>query len=119
MDSKYTVTFNPGGVQVQVDPAFYPYGKHGEPGSLLDIALGNGVQIEHACGGVGVCATCHVIVEDCPENLSEPTDDELDSVEKAPGNTPESRLACKAIVRGDVTVTIPNWNRNLVSEGGD
>ncbi len=115
--AKYTVTFNPGGVTIEVDPSLYPYGKHGEAGSLLDVALASGVHIEHACGGVGVCATCHVIVQDGQENLSDPTDDELDCVEKAPENTPASRLACKAIVQGDVTVTIPNWNRNLVSEG--
>ena len=41
-------------------------------------------------------------------------DDELDVIEQAPGNTPESRLACQAVVRDDVTVTIPEWNRNLV-----
>jgi len=49
-------------------------------------------------------------------NLSEADEDELDSVEKAPGNTPDSRLACQAVVVGDVTVTIPGWNRNIASE---
>ena len=115
--AKYKVTFNPGNVTVEVNPELYPYGKHGDPGSLLDIALAKGVHIEHACGGVGVCATCHVIVTEGMKNLSEPTDDELDCVEKAPGNTPNSRLACKAVVNGNVPVTIPNWNRNLISEG--
>ena len=50
----YKVTFEPTGVTVEVDPALYPYTKTGLPGSLLDIALSHGVQIEHACGGVGV-----------------------------------------------------------------
>ena len=59
--ASYKVTFNPSGVTVDVDPELYPYSKHGEPGSILDIALVKGVRIEHACGGVGICASCHVI----------------------------------------------------------
>lgn len=115
--AKYKVTFEPMSVTVEVDPELYPYGKSGQPGSVLDIALTHGVQIEHACGGVGVCATCHVIVVTGAENLSPPTDDELDRADYAPGATPQSRLACQAVVQGDVTVRVPNWNRNTVSEG--
>ena len=44
-------------------------------------------------------------------------DEELDRVDYAPGATPQSRLACQAVVKGDVTVRVPNWNRNAVSEG--
>ncbi len=114
--AKHRVTFLPVDVTVEADPAHYPYGRHGEPGSLLDVALTHGVQIEHACGGVGICATCHVIVDKGMESLSEAGEEELDAVERAPDNTPGSRLACKAVVKGDVTVTIPGWNRNVVSE---
>ena len=114
---KYKVTFEPAGITVEVDPDLYPYSKAGRPGSLLDIALTHGVQIEHACGGVGVCATCHVIVVKGAENLSPAADEELDRVDYAPGATPQSRLACQAVVQGDVTVNVPNWNRNTVSEG--
>ncbi len=103
----YKVTFAPAGVTVEVDPGHYPFGREGEPGSLLDIALAHGVELDHACGGTGVCGTCHVIVEAGMENLSDATEDELDTVEQQPGNTPDSRLACQAVVRGDVTVRIP------------
>ncbi|MFW6153948.1 MAG: 2Fe-2S iron-sulfur cluster-binding protein [Planctomycetota bacterium] len=114
----YKVTFEPAGVTVDADPADYPYGHHGLPGSLLDIALAHGVAIEHACGGVGACSTCHVIVEAGEENLSEAGDAELDRVEQAPGNTVRSRLACQAVVHGDVTVRVPGWNRNVAKESG-
>jgi ferredoxin, 2Fe-2S len=114
----YKVTFEPMGKTVEVDPARYPYDRHGEPGSVLEIALAHGVHIEHACGGVGVCGTCHVIAEKGAGNLSEADDDEMDAVERAPDNTLNSRLACRAIVCGDVTVRIPGWNRNAVSEKG-
>jgi 2Fe-2S ferredoxin len=110
------VTFQPAGVTVEVDPARYPYGTHGRPGSVLDIALAHGIHIEHACGGAGACGTCHVIVEQGMENLSRAEDEELDRVDQAPGNTPTSRLACLAVVKGDVTVRIPAWNRNVVGE---
>jgi 2Fe-2S ferredoxin len=102
----HKVTFEPAGVTVQADPARYPYGSHGEPGSVLDIALSHGVEIEHACGGAGVCGTCHVLVVAGMEDLSEPDDDELDTIERQPDNTPDSRLACRAVVRGDVTVRV-------------
>jgi ferredoxin, 2Fe-2S len=112
----YKVTFLPTGTVVTADPARYPYGSHGQPGSVLDIALANGVQIDCACGGVGVCGTCHVIVRAGKENLSQPTEDEMDVVDMARGCTVDSRLACQAVVGGDVTVEIPKWNRNLAGE---
>ena len=114
--AKYRVTFEPMGVTAEADPEKYPYGTHGKPGSLLDIALANKVDIEHACGGVGVCCTCHVIVTEGEQNLSEPEDAELDRIEMAPGNTVHSRLACQAVAEGDVTVRVPQWNRNLAKE---
>ncbi len=115
--AKYTVTFRPADVEIEVDPSDYPYGRAGDAGSLLDIAVAHGVEIAHACGGVGVCGTCHVIVEQGGDNLSAADDDEMDVVDAIPGNTLASRLACRAVVAGDVTVSIPDWNRNAVSEG--
>ena len=103
---KFKVTYLPSGATLEVDPSQYPYGTHGEPGSLLDIALGHGVKVPLACGGVGVCGTCHVIVESGMDNLSKPTDDELDTIQMIPNNTKESRLACQALVKGDVTVRV-------------
>lgn len=105
--AEHTVRFLPSGVSVEVDTDVYPYGRVGEPGGLLDIALTHGVDILHACEGSGVCGTCHVIVVEGAENLSEATDDELDTIERVAGSGLTSRLACQAIVEGDVTVRIP------------
>ena len=52
------------------------------------------------------------------ENLSEADDDELDRLDMAAGLTLKSRLGCQAVVKGDITVEIPSWNRNYISEGG-
>ncbi|MCW5829139.1 MAG: 2Fe-2S iron-sulfur cluster binding domain-containing protein [Deltaproteobacteria bacterium] len=115
---KFSVTFQPANVTVEVDPAKIPYGRDGEPGSILDIALAHGVDIDHACGGVCACSTCHVIVRQGGRSLSEPSDAELDRIEQAPGNTPDSRLACQAVPDGtaNLEVEIPGWNRNFARE---
>lgn len=103
----YKVTFLPHNVTVEVDEADYPYGDHGKPGSILDIALKNHIKLEHNCGGNCACTTCHVIVRQGAANLSEMEEDEEDKLDQAPGLTPTSRLGCQCVVRGDVTVEIP------------
>ena len=103
----HKVTFLPLNVTVEADPAKYPLADHGRPGSLLDIALANGVHLEHNCGGSCACTTCHVIVREGADNLSEMEGDEEDRLDMAEGLTIRSRLGCQAIVRGDVVVEIP------------
>ena len=106
-------------LEVQVDPAKIPYGPTGQPGSLLDIAMGAGIDIEHACGGVCACSTCHVVVKEGLDTCSEATDDELDQLDEAPAITLQSRLACQCVPDGstNLVVEIPEWNKNLVKEG--
>jgi ferredoxin, 2Fe-2S len=103
----YKVTFLPLNKTVEVDDEKYPLADHGKPGSLLDIALAHDIALEHNCGGSCACTTCHVIVKDGAENLSEMQDDEEDRLDMAEGLTIHSRLGCQAVVRGDVVVEIP------------
>jgi 2Fe-2S ferredoxin len=103
----HKVTFLPKNVTVEVDDEKYPLADHGKPGSLLDIALANEIPLEHNCGGSCACTTCHVIVREGAENLSEMQADEEDRLDMAEGLTIRSRLGCQAVVRGDVTVEIP------------
>jgi 2Fe-2S ferredoxin len=125
-DAKYTlptqtykITFLPMNKVVEVDPHDLPYSRDGAKGSILEIALGHDVEIDHSCGGVCACSTCHVIVKEGLESCQEPSDDELDQLDSAPGLTIKSRLACQTVPNGsrDLVVEIPSWNRNLVSEG--
>lgn len=113
------VTFLPANETFEFEPGKLPYKNHGKPGSLLDIAMNFGFHLEHACGGSCACTTCHVVVKEGVENLSPMEDDEFDRVETASDFQLNSRLGCQAIVngKGDVTVHIPAWNRNYVSEG--
>ncbi len=104
--------------KVQVDPKNIPYGTTGLPGSILDIAMGNGVDVEHVCGGVCACSTCHVYVKQGLDSCSEGTDDEFDQLDEAPAITLHSRLACQCVPNGtaDLVVEIPAVNKNLVKE---
>jgi 2Fe-2S ferredoxin len=118
---KYTVTFvdeQEGEHVVGVDPARIPYSDHGLPGSLLDIALAHGVEIDHACGGVCACSTCHVVVKEGLDACNEASEEEEDRLDAAYGLTAKSRLACQCVPNGtkDLLVVVPSWNRNLARE---
>ena len=103
---------------VEFDLSALAYLRHGQPGSLLDVALNFGVPLEHVCGGNAACTTCHVIVRDGMSSLNAMEDDEADRLDTAWDLTPQSRLGCQAIVRGDVVCEIPAYTRNYVEEGG-
>lgn len=105
--------------RIEVVPAKLPYGDHGLPGSILDIAMAHGVELDHACGGVCACSTCHVVVRQGLDTCNESTDDEEDQLDEAYGLTANSRLGCQCVPNGrtDVRVEIPTWNRNLAREG--
>lgn len=107
----------PANVTVEFDSGNLPYHEHGLPESILDIALHFGVHLEHACGGNCACTTCHVIVRDGDDNLSEMDECEEDRLDMAPGLTLHSRLGCQAVVTGDVVLEIPDWNKNHVVQG--
>src|SRR5213594_3529538 len=77
---------------IEFDPARAPFQHDGKPGSILDVLLGHGVRLEHACGGNCACTTCHVIVKQGFEKLTEAVENELDLLDKAPGLTATSRL---------------------------
>ena len=46
------------------------------------------------------------------------SEEEADRLDTAADLTLHSRLGCQCVVKGDVTVEIPAWNRNYISEGG-
>ena len=85
--------------------------------SVLDAALRNGMEIEHACEKSCACTTCHIIIRKGLDSLPETSENEDDMLDKAWGLEPESRLGCQAIVGDDnLVVEIPKYNINLVSE---
>ncbi|HWB97795.1 MAG TPA: 2Fe-2S iron-sulfur cluster-binding protein [Bryobacteraceae bacterium] len=113
------ITFLPARITIEFAPGTIPYQGHGKRESLLDVALHFGIALDHACGGNCACTTCHVVVKSGEEFLSPMDEDEEDRLFSAADLTLHSRLGCQAVVRGDVVVDIPAWNRNYVSEGGN
>ena len=101
-----------------IDPRQIPFERSGLPGSILDICEGHDIPLEHTCGGVCACSTCHVIVREGRSSCNEATEDEEDQLEEAPGLTINSRLGCQCVPNGttDVVIEIPRWNRNAVKE---
>lgn len=105
---------------------FLPHDEHcpegavveANPGeTIMDAALRNGIEIEHACEMSCACTTCHVIVREGFESLDESDELEDDMLDKAWGLEPDSRLSCQAVVKDtDLTVEIPKYTINQVSE---
>jgi ferredoxin, 2Fe-2S len=105
-------------VEFVADPAKMPYVGLGQEGSLLDISAGAGVEINHSCGGVCACSTCHVYVTKGSESCPPATEDEEDMLDEAPAVTADSRLSCQCVPDGSrpLVVIVPKWNRNAVQE---
>lgn len=118
-DNIVRVTFQPENKTVEFPFGTLPYDGHGRPMSFLDVAENYGVFLDHACGGVCACTTCHVYVKQGESGLSDPEDDELDRIDLAAGPQTNSRLGCQSVIEkpGSYLVEIPAWNRNYVQEG--
>jgi ferredoxin, 2Fe-2S len=86
--------------------------------SICDNLLANGIEIEHACEKSCACTTCHVIVRKGFDTLVPSEEAEDDLLDRAWGLEPQSRLSCQAVMPGnDLTVEIPRYTVNMVSEG--
>jgi 2Fe-2S ferredoxin len=87
---KVKITFLPHNIAVE--------GEEGK--SILEIALGHDIELDHNCGGNCACTTCHVIVKEGMNNLSEAEDAENDMLDKAVGLTRTSVLAVRRMFMG-------------------
>jgi 2Fe-2S ferredoxin len=66
--------------------------------SVLDVCLENGIELQHNCGGVCGCSTCHIYV-----------DKEEDFIDRAVNPRINSRLGCQCVmIDGDIEVTLPD-----------
>ena len=106
-----------------VDVYFVDEDKHckARPGeSILEVASREGINLDHACGGVCACSTCHVKILAGDAMLSEADEDEDDQLDEARDLSLESRLGCQARIiegsEGENSVKIPEWNINLAQE---
>ncbi|MFO7826960.1 MAG: 2Fe-2S iron-sulfur cluster-binding protein [Cyclobacterium sp.] len=63
--------------------------------SLMEVLKASEYPVLATCGGMALCATCHVEVLAGKASLGEATDVELDQLEALPEFYPTSRLACQ------------------------
>ncbi len=80
--------------------------------SVLDVCLENGIELQHNCGGVCGCSTCHVYITGGMDNIQEISDKEEDFIDRAVNPRITSRLGCQCVViDGDISVTIPDQSQ--------
>jgi len=63
--------------------------------NLMEALKASGYHILATCGGMALCATCHVQVLEGLEQLPEAQDAELDMLDTLPDAGFDSRLACQ------------------------
>ena len=68
--------------------------------SLMEVLKASDYSVQATCGGMALCATCHVEVLEGLDNLAGHTDAELDMLNTLPDAVPESRLACQIRIDG-------------------
>ena len=76
--------------------------------SILDVALNNDVDLQHACGGFCSCATCHIIVRKGLDQVSAKDEDEVERLEMEDLTADDARLGCQTKVNGDCTIEMIN-----------
>lgn len=87
--------------------------------SILEITEEHDVHLNHNCGGVCACSTCHVYVEKGEDSLEEISDKEEDFIDRAINPRLESRLGCQCIILSDdaeIEITIPDQRRIIGHE---
>ncbi len=63
--------------------------------SLMEFLKGNEYDIMATCGGMALCATCHVEVISGYDALNEISNGEYAMLDTLPNITPTSRLSCQ------------------------
>ncbi|XNM73656.1 2Fe-2S iron-sulfur cluster-binding protein [Escherichia coli] len=84
---------------------------------MLDAALRNGIEIEHACEKSCACTTCHCIVREGFDSLPKAQSRKTTCWTKPGELAAESRLSCQARVTDeDLVVEIPRYTINHARE---
>ena len=87
--------------------------------SILEITEDHDIHLNHNCGGVCACSTCHVYIQTGEEHLQEISDNEEDFIDRAINPRLESRLGCQCIILNDdaeIEVEIPDQSQIIGHE---
>lgn len=78
--------------------------------SILELTEDHDIHLNHNCGAVCACSTCHIYIEKGEDAFPEISDREEDFIDRAIDPRLESRLACQCIIEddnADIEVIIP------------
>jgi 2Fe-2S ferredoxin len=87
--------------------------------SILEVTEDYDIHLNHNCGGVCACSTCHIYVHEGEDFLEEISDKEEDFIDRAINPRLESRLGCQCIIledNADITVEIPDQKQIIGHE---
>jgi ferredoxin len=70
--------------------------------SLMEVLKASDYDIQATCGGMALCATCHVEIKEGIDRLGAKTDAELDMLDTLPSCKDNSRLACQIKVNNQL-----------------
>jgi len=87
--------------------------------SILEVTEEANVHLNHNCGGVCACSTCHIYVTKGAEYLEEISDKEEDFIDRAINPKLNSRLACQCIIleeNAEIEVIIPDQKQIIGHE---
>ncbi len=69
--------------------------------NLMEVCKSYELPVEGTCGGMALCASCHVYVRSDHE-LPEPSDDELNMLDQAFFVKENSRLGCQIKIKPEI-----------------
>lgn len=90
-----------------------------EDQSILEITEDFHIHLNHNCGGVCACSTCHVYIESGEDFLEEISEKEENFIDRAINPRLESRLGCQCVIldnSAEITVTIPDQRQIIGHE---
>jgi ferredoxin len=70
--------------------------------NLMEVLKASDYHVLATCGGMALCATCHVQVVEGPEQYFHATNAELDLLDTLPDAGHDSRLACQLRISEDM-----------------
>lgn len=86
-----------------------------EDHTILEAVLLNNIHLNHNCGGVCACTTCHIYIEEGEDFIDEMSEREEDYVDRATNPRLNSRLACQCLLlpfnkqtNTTISITIPD-----------
>ena len=78
--------------------------------TVLEVALNNKIDIDHNCGGICSCSTCHIYITKGNHHIESKSRKEQHYIDRLKNANEFSRLGCQCLLldgKGDIEVVIP------------